>query len=477
MLIAGMNFPQDWNSVAWYHVLDNSIFINLRNQLNKIRMKVNGYTLTMYLATLCSGFTLKGQTGAFVPEPCRASEFREAYFNLHPQARLEQEARELLTNAFVEDSNMEKKTTRATKYTIPCVFHVYGAKQGGKDVTLAVIESALKEWANKDFTGKNDDYGSVHSKFMSLRDSVSITFALAKKDPSGNPTTGMVMHPVEKGFANATGYDDKIQADAWDNYRYMNFYIMNDLYNDGNLNNSGSSTPPISSIADMKLARVVYNGAFLGSNTVKEFASVITHEIGHFFNLMHTFDQGCKSLTNDLVDDTPAEDYDSKTPCHTSATANAPLNCKGELLNVENYMDYVGPNGCYKMFTKGQVQRMKTALEQAPLKSLWQPENLIKTGLLSGTIGIMENSDKLGVSVYPNPGAGIFNLELSVDSPALFQITVMDIIGNVVASQQTESASGNITRRIDLSSLAKGVYFLSVRTTTAQQLLKIVKQE
>lgn len=439
-------------------------------------MKKTAYKFTICFTALC-GLTAIGQTIPATGGACLTTELRNEYFQIHPEAKQEQEANEQLTAAYVnQQRNADKQTSRTSQYIIPCVFHVYGAKQGGKDVTLAVIESALKDWANTDFTGKNDDYATVHSKFLALRDTVSITFALAKKDPAGNPTTGVVFHPVTKGFGNATGYDDKIQADAWDNYVYMNFYIMNDLYGDGNLNNSGSTTPPITSISDMKLARVVYNGAYLGPNTVKEFASVLTHEIGHFFNLMHTFDQGCKSATNDNVDDTPPQDYDAKTPCHTSPTANAPLNCNGDLLNVENYMDYVGPNGCYKMFTKGQVVRMKAALELPSRKPLWQKSNLIKTGLITGTVGIIEETTNLHAFVYPNPGSDLFNLDVSTDKQDLFNIAITDIVGKTVFVMQTARSAGEYTIPMDLSSLLPGVYFLSVKGAESQQIIKVIKQ-
>ncbi len=439
-------------------------------------MRANHYQLTACFIALLAGLTVSGQTVSIATEPCRMAEQRNNYFEIHPEAKQEEETNEQFTKAFVEQRTNNEQGSRASQYIIPCVFHVYGAKQGGKDVTLAVIEATMKDWANKDFAGKNDDYNTVHTKFLSLRDTLSISFVLAKKDPSGNPTTGIVFHPVQKGFGSATGYDDKIQADAWNNYQYMNFYIMNDLYGDGNLNNSGSTTPPITSISDMKLARVVYNGAFLGPNTIKEYASVMTHEIGHFFNLMHTFDQGCKSATNDNVDDTPPEDYDAKTPCHTSSTVNAPLNCNGDLLNVENYMDYVGPNGCYKMFTKGQVLRMKAALELPSRKPLWQKDNLIKTGVLPGTVGIMEERAAFSAVIYPNPGTGIFNLEVSTDKQDVFQINVVDMIGNIVFSTQTVPVASVLTKPIDLSSLSKGVYFVSLKGSSSQQSFKLIKQ-
>ena len=46
---------------------------------------------------------------------------------------------------------------------------------------------------------------------------------------------------------------------AWDNHKYMNVYIMNDLYGDGVTNNSGVSWYPDIEMTDENLARVVYN--------------------------------------------------------------------------------------------------------------------------------------------------------------------------------------------------------------------------
>jgi hypothetical protein len=443
-------------------------------------MKKNGYKLTICFTAVCASLTVLGQNLPVDEKTCGAADLKNEFLVAHPEARQELEAIEKFTAAYVEShKNAQPQATRASKYIIPCVFHVYGTKQGGKDVTLAVIESALNEWAEKDFHGKNDDYNTVHNNFKSIRDTVSISFVLAKKDPSGNPTTGITFHPVAKGFGNATGYDDKIKADAWNNYEYMNFYIMNDLYADGNVNNSGSTTPPLTAAFDMGVARMVYNGAYLGTNAGnKEFGSVVTHELGHFLNLAHTFQDGCQSTTNDNVADTPPVDYDGKTTCHTSATANAPLNCKSQLINVENYMDYTGVSGtgCYKMFTQGQVLRMKAALEILPLKSLWQTSNLIKTGIKSGTVGIIEETTAFYAAVYPNPGNGIFKLDLSTNTQGIFNITIMNVIGNAVFSMSTQPLIGEHTVPMDLSLLSPGVYFLSVKNKESQQLIKIVIQ-
>jgi Pregnancy-associated plasma protein-A len=78
----------------------------------------------------------------------------------------------------------------------------------------------------------------------------------------------------------------------------------------------------------------------------------LTHETGHWLNLLHTFDGGCGS-TGDEVEDTPAE----RTP-----TAGCPADkdtCVGKpgLDPIHNYLDY-SFDSCYSEFTPGQATRM-----------------------------------------------------------------------------------------------------------------------
>jgi hypothetical protein len=155
-------------------------------------------------------------------------------------------------------------------YVIPVVFHVYGTTQGGMPVNASIINGAMS-MLNDDFHGLNADYSTVHNSFMSIRATLpDVTFALAELDPVGNPTNGIVNHPVTSGYANGSGYDAAIAADAWDNYKYMNIYIMNDLFGDAVTTNSGYGYYPSTFMSDNNTARIVYNGAYLGINCTWE---------------------------------------------------------------------------------------------------------------------------------------------------------------------------------------------------------------
>ncbi|CAA9195377.1 zinc-dependent metalloprotease [Flavobacterium collinsii] len=419
--------------------------------------------LLLVLCCLWSAQGIRAQDLIGPSHSCRTKEVNELQLKNHPGSLKENKAFNLFSKEYAKKMST-RKSSENTTYIIPVVFHVYGTSFNGKSVTLQKIQAALKN-LNEDFKGLNDDFNTVEPFFQARRGTLNIEFRLAQIDPSGKCTTGVIFERKKNGYGNGGGYDNQIQADAWDNYKYMNVYIQNDLYADGATNNSGVCWYPDSWMSDNNLARCVYNGAYLGENTNKEFASVLTHEFGHFLNLIHTFDGGCTGT--DEVDDTPKEDGKHSLGCVPGT------NCDGDKVNIENYMGYNAAQGCSKMFTQGQVVRMLAALQHPARRTLWTAQNLTATGVnttgsslvsditsfkedivnngtISGSASITLNGTTFSKSSGTLTSGVDFNANLPAGLSAVIVINssnqaTVTIIGTAVSHKASNTTIGGIT--------------------------------
>lgn len=363
--------------------------------------------------------------------------------NRNPEAKIEYERLEKFTQEYIKSG----KVTEEKNYVIPVVVHVFGTDFAGKEVNLEIIKAAL-EHTNKDFQGLNSDYETSDPAFDDVKSKLNIRFELAKKDPDGNPTEGVTFHDAASGLAIEDSKSGKIIKEvAWDNYSYMNIYIVLDLNGDGVMTNSGYAYYPNNGMSSSGTARVVYNGRYLFGNTNPKFASTLTHEFGHWLNLIHTFEGGC-TYPNDYVEDTP--------PVDKPYMGCPSFNCENNPTNAENFMDY--NSQCYTMYTHGQVDRMKAALEFNSRISLWQEENLTKVGL-SGGNNVEEFSDD--IIIYPNPiNNGIFSINNYNKNLVLSEINIYDMLGSKVDLTNKISTFNSI----DVSNLESGVYIIYINT-------------
>jgi hypothetical protein len=79
------------------------------------------------------------------------------------------------------------------------------------------------------------------------------------------------------------------------------------------------------------------------------------------------------------------------------------------------------------------------------------------------------------MQIYPNPGTGIFTLDINVPKPGIIQLKISDLMGKTVYSSELQSSGLPITRQIDLSTLPSGIYFLNAGNSQGQTQQKIVK--
>jgi len=287
----------------------------------------------------------------FLSDPANAKQY----------AKEQAEFEELLNNS-AKSSGPEK----TVQYTVPIVFHVLH-NNGAENISNAQIMSALAI-LNRDYAMLNPDTISVQAPFQSIRSKVDIKFELATKAPNGACFSGITR---TVNAITADGSDGQAQVNAivagndvyqgqWPGNKYMNVFICLDIGGAaGYTTNPGSWSATAMSNGIWVLSSYVGN---IGSSS--DYTSrTLTHEVGHWLNLSHVWggtNNPGVSCGSDNVNDTPATI--GSTSCNPNAnTCNSDQAYWGfdQIDNVENYMDY---SYCSKMFTAGQVSRMRTSL-------------------------------------------------------------------------------------------------------------------
>ncbi|MBL7932480.1 MAG: T9SS type A sorting domain-containing protein, partial [Bacteroidia bacterium] len=227
------------------------------------------------------------------------------------------------------------------------------------------------------------DTNLIFATFKSLYIPSDIIFMLATRYPQGNCTNGIVRHfdsrttwkQADANCNSCTPY----WAHTWDPTMYLNIYVVNSIVSSGTVTGGGiivgyTFRPGTWGTQNAHDA-VVYNASHLtGSQAGIPNARSLTHEIGHWLDLAHTFGNTnnpgviCGSLGpggGDGIADTPDTKGNFGT-CPASSTNTAytctspnPTNSANYYQNVHNFMDY---SSCARNFTQGQTTRMRNTL-------------------------------------------------------------------------------------------------------------------
>ena len=254
---------------------------------------------------------------------------------------------------------------RAT-YTVPIIFHViHNPASPAENVSEAAI-NALLDAVNEDFTATNSDIGNLRTGFGWTGADADIEFCLAQKDPSGQQLAELGIHRVQttEGYFNPDTEANKMKGDTggdtgtpgWDRNSYVNVWIC-DITNGASSGVAGYAyKPTISSLPPASIDGIVidYNLGMTPSSRV------LTHEIGHYLGLSHTWGNsnnasGCTQ--DDGLADTPVTagpSFDYPGSCGGSQET-----CAGTETQYENYMDY---SGCTVIYTQDQANLMAAVL-------------------------------------------------------------------------------------------------------------------
>lgn len=347
-----------------------------------------------------------------------------------------------------------------TIVTIPVVFHML-YNDTSQYLDDAVIQSQL-DVINEDYRRTNPDSGQTPLAFRAVAADCEIEFCLAKRTPSGQPTTGII-HKFTNDTAFSNYDETKLSSsggdDAWDATRYLNIWVAAFT----NQNFLGLGTFPG---GDMQYDGVVVNyKAFgrIGSHLLPHYnkGRSLTHEIGHWLNLLHVWgDDGNTCNADDNVSDTPfqsAENYGCPAYPKTD-------NCTSSFPGIMfmNYLDYTDDE-CMNVFTDGQKARMLAAL------------NIDRISILSSNgcvpVGIEENDLRHLFNVYPNPAIEKLNIISMSGQNIKAEISIDNMLGETVIPGQMLTVEG-----VDIAILPPGVYLLKLCTGRGNAVFRIVKQ-
>jgi PKD repeat protein len=104
-------------------------------------------------------------------------------------------------------------------------------------------------------------------------------------------------------------------------------------------------------------------------------------------------------------------------------------------------------------------------------------ESEILPVLLYSTLGIGNKGEDIGITLYPNPNDGKFSLTLNASGNHNVNIVIYNSAGIEVYTENGVKLSGKMTKNIDLSTLAKGIYHLKVTGENGSAVRKFVIQK
>lgn len=269
-----------------------------------------------------------------------------------------------------------------TVYEIPVVVHVMhdGGAIGSKyNISQGRIDTTI-DYLNKTYAAQWPSYPGPTTGGTAF----PFRFVLAQRDPNCSATSGVNRINVSTTYSNYTANgvnrsgssgvsDVNLKAlSIWPRERYYNIWVVNRIDGvDGYPGTMGSFVAGYAFLASGAPAN--QDGCVILASQMDEDRTTLPHEVGHSFNLLHTF-QGstppmppapgvCPPNTNcatqgDMVCDTePHYDYGAGS-CNTGQTNN----CTSTTFDDRTARNIMNYTSCDDRFTAGQRDRFIATL-------------------------------------------------------------------------------------------------------------------
>ncbi|MEO6455281.1 MAG: M43 family zinc metalloprotease [Ginsengibacter sp.] len=350
--------------------------------------------------------------------------------------------------------------------TVPVVIHVL-YNDNIQNISDAQVISQI-ESLNKDYRKLNNTR-NIPTVFSSLSADARIIFCLAKTDPIGRATTGIIRKNIKtKSWSandqmkfSASGGDD-----TWDSKRYLNIWICN--LSGGSLGYSSLPGSP----ADKDGVVIQYDVFGTTGNLRAPFnkGRTATHEIGHWLGLLHLW--GDALCGDDLINDTPPQrSYNNGCPAfpHVSTCS---INANGDMFM--NFMDFTDDD-CMSMFTRGQKNKMRSMFASGNARNSFLNSQACNSPspeegpMASGNVVIIKSA----VSLYPNPAKDFIIIEAK-NSVELIGKTM--VIFNTVGREIKRQLLTSSKNRILINNMPSGIYVIKIGEGKEIKILRLLKQ-
>ncbi len=378
-------------------------------------------------------------------------------------------------------------------YNIPVIFHIIHTGQvvgTGYNLSLTQITSQITI-LNQDYRKLNADQSTYLTQpaLVAVAGDMEINFCAAKVSPTGaalaEPGVDRIL-ASSKGWtsppytASSTYLENTVKATSiWDPTKYFNVWVTEmsgGILGYAQFPTVPAGTVPITDIVgwggSATTDGVVVDFKYLGNSTYAPYnkGRTLTHEAGHWLGLKHIWgDDGTACSGTDNVADTPNQAGENYT-CPTTNGAVKTDGCTTASPGVlyQNFMDY-SDDKCMVMFTAGQKARIQAVMANCTRRSS------LNTSYVCSTVDINETVSNLEMSLFPNPSNGELNVTVDLLNTDDVTILVVNTLGQTIKEvSQLHSNGGTI--KLDLSSNANGVYFVTVKTKTSSKTKRFILQ-
>lgn len=350
--------------------------------------------------------------------------------------------------------------SRRNPIVIPVAVHFPGGNEANRACLEAFAQNQI-DILNADFTQTNADF-SLWSSASSFYPGVNagaanVFFCLATLNHPLNTDAQL----VEGGPAVTIGWNfgnGNDQDTRWSGY--MNFLVKD--IGSGLLGYS-----PLGGSIAAGQSVVLNVGAFASGSGCPGYSPgapynlgrTTTHELGHFYNLDHSFSGSCNS--DDGIADTPNDSGNGNYGCPSPGSINR---CGNNILTM-NYMDY-GNDACLYMFSEGQTNVVDAYINV--LLAQFKP-NVVECTFGPDFLMASTNSP---LNVCPSAASATFNLNFTsqegFNENTVFSATGQPAGTSVTFNPASRSTTGPFTMTVNnTGGLSVGDYNITVTGTSA----------